>query len=162
DSPAAKAGIRPGDELRTIDGKPVGDPMKLPAQFHMLAGKEIALGLQREGKLLELNVKLTPPRNCQPDLPDSAVGLNEVGVAYYVQNPVAGVEREGPAAKAGIQPGDHLLKAKFVPPPADEIAELQKKYPAGSLLFEDETLPFSEDERNWPCFLLHLQDCAPG
>ncbi len=164
DSPAAKAGVRLGDVLKTVDGKPVVDldPMKLPAQFHMLAGAEIVLGLLREGKPLELKIKLSPARNSQPDLPDSAVALNELGAAYYVLNTVAAVEPNGPATKAGIKPGDRLLSARFVPPSADEIETLRKKYGDNGVLVESETLPFSDDERNWPFFLLQLQACAPG
>jgi regulator of sigma E protease len=162
DSPAAKAGIQPGDVLKKVDNNPVGDPMKLPAQFHNLAGHEITLGLQRESKPLELKVKLSPPRNCQPDLADSAVALTELGAAYYVLDTVASVEPSSPAAKLGIQPGDRLLKARFVPPSADELAELHKKYPEGPLLVDDYTLPFGPDERNWPYFLHLLQDYAPG
>jgi regulator of sigma E protease len=109
-----------------------------------------------------LKVKLSPPRDFEPGLPDSALALSELGAAYYVLNTVADVDSDGPAAKAGIRPGDRLLKAKLVPPSADELAELRKKYGEYALLIDDETLPFGDDERNWPFFLLQLQQCTPG
>ena len=39
-SPAAKADIRPGDLLKSIDGKPVADPMRLPDELHKRACAE--------------------------------------------------------------------------------------------------------------------------
>ena len=49
-SPAAKAGIQAGDLLKTVDGKPVADPMRLPDELHKRAGAEVVLGLERGGK----------------------------------------------------------------------------------------------------------------
>ena len=70
DSPAAKAGIQAGDLLKTVDGKPVADPMKLPDELHKRAGAEVTLGLERDGKPLTVKVKLsfrrtTPLRQCR-------------------------------------------------------------------------------------------------
>ncbi len=163
DSPAAKAGIRPGDLLQTIDREPVVDPMKLPDEFHKRAGTEVTLGLKRGGKPLKLNVKLSPSsRWFPPDLQDSPVALSELGVAYYVQNTIARVEPDSPAAKAGLQAGDRLTAAKIMPPSKEELAELRKKYPNDDLEPIDATLPFAEDERNWPYLLLNLQKMLPG
>ena len=68
DSPAAKAGIQAGDLLKTIDGKPVADPMRLPDELHKRAGTEVALGLERGGKPLEVKVKLSStPRYAPSD-----------------------------------------------------------------------------------------------
>ena len=67
-SPAAKAEIQAGDLLKTVDGKPVADPMRLPDELHKRAGAEVALGLERGGKPLEVKVKLSSlPRYAPSD-----------------------------------------------------------------------------------------------
>ena len=65
-SPAAEAGIQAGDLLKTVDGKPVADPMKLPDEFHKRAGTKVALGLERGGKPLTVEVKLSARAALRP------------------------------------------------------------------------------------------------
>ena len=163
DSPAAKAGILPGDLLRTIDGKPVADPMRLPDELRQRAGAEVVLGLERGGKSIEAKVKLSsPPHYAPSELPDSPVAISELGAAYFVRSTVAGVEPDSPAAKAGLQVGDRITKAKIDPPSAEQIAELCKKYDNKDLDQHEFTLQFADNERNWPAFLMNLQSGFPG
>ena len=42
------------------------------------------------------------------------------------------------------------------------MAELRKKYHDDDLEQSEVTLPFADDERNWPCLLLDLQGVLPG
>ena len=42
------------------------------------------------------------------------------------------------------------------------MAELRKKYHDDDLEQNEVTLPFTETERNWPCFLLIMQSGLPG
>jgi regulator of sigma E protease len=163
DSPAAAAGIEPGDILKTLNGKPIGDPLRLPDEFRKLAGTEVSLGLDRKGKPLELKVKLSATsRNAPSETPDSPVALSELGAAYYVSNTVASVEPDGPAAKAKLQSGDRLTGVRIVPPSEEQLKELRKKYHDEDLAGNEVKLPFGDDERNWPCFMSIMQGALPG
>ena len=104
-SPAAEAEIRAGDLLKTIDGKPILDPMKLPDQLRRRAGAEIALGLERGGKTRTVKVKLTStPRYAPSTQPDSAVAISELGIAYFVLNTIAKLSRAVPQPKSDCKP----------------------------------------------------------
>ncbi len=162
-SPAAKADIKPGDLLKSIDGKAIEDPMTLPDKLHSLAGKELTLVLEREGKPLEIKVTLLPKSRYAPsEIPDCPVAISELGLAYYVANTVKSVEPNGPAAKAGLQAGDEIVLAKIVPPPKDEIQKLQAKYPDSEMGQNEIALDFGATARNWPLFMYALQSGNPG
>ncbi len=163
DSPAAAAGLQPGDLLKTVNGKPVGDPLKLPDEIRKLAGTEVRLGLERNGKPLELKVTLSStPRNAPSETPDSPVALSELGAAYFVSNTVAAIEPGGPAAKAKLQSGDRMTGVKIIPPSDDQLKELRKKYHDDDLSGNEVNLPFADNERNWPCFTMIMQGALPG
>ncbi len=166
DSPAEKAGIQPGDVLKTFDRKRIADPMRLPDEIRKRAGTGVTLGLERDGKPLELKAKLSSTaRCCQPDLQDSPVALNELGAAYFVLNKVASVEDGGPAASIGLRPGDLLLKANVTPPSDDQLKELRKRFNDDTLTQSAVEVDFKDDARNWPYFLsspFELQYALPG
>ena len=110
-----------------------------------------------------MKVKLSStPRYAPSELPDSPVAISELGFAYYVLNTVARVEPGSPAAKAGMQAGDRIMTAKIIPPSAEQLAELRKKYHDDDLGQGEVTLHFADDERNWACFLLIVQSRTAG
>ena len=58
-SPADRAGIKPGDIVVTVDGKPVRDPDSMRNLIVALApGKQTTLGLKRGQSELELQVQV--------------------------------------------------------------------------------------------------------
>jgi TPR repeat protein/predicted Ser/Thr protein kinase len=57
--PAFRAGLRPGDVIRRIDGTTVGDRSGLVAELRRRSvGQEVRLGVSREGRPLDLSLRL--------------------------------------------------------------------------------------------------------
>jgi membrane-associated protease RseP (regulator of RpoE activity) len=57
-SPAESAGIAAGDVLVAVDGKPLGDPLALPALLGSLAGNSVRIDLIRDGRPLSVGARL--------------------------------------------------------------------------------------------------------
>lgn len=121
--PADKAGLKTGDVILNVNGKPVVASGDLPAVIgETRPGTKVTLGIWRQGKAQELTAQLgdaSEKANLVAQR-DEAVGKGKLGLALRPLQPderaqasVAGgllVEQAaGPAAKAGIQPGDVLL-----------------------------------------------------
>jgi serine protease Do len=121
-SPAEKAGIEAGDVIVKFDGKEVADSAQLPARVaEMKPGATAKLEIIHKGSTKELNVMVG-------ELKDGKVAVaggtqqepGRLGVAVRPLNAdeqrEAGVKEglvvenaTGPAARAGIQPGDVIL-----------------------------------------------------
>jgi len=108
DSPAAKAGILPGDKILAIDGQRperwAGRPGAVVESILLGIDHEILLELDR-GESEIVTVRLRP----EPD-PDLE-GLRRLGFEMYPAQPalVDKVIEGGPAARAGILPGEKLV-----------------------------------------------------
>ena len=67
DSPAAKAGLKAGDVITAINGKPVKDMSELRSEVSDAGeGKEIALSVTREKKSLSLKATIQPAEEVRP------------------------------------------------------------------------------------------------
>lgn len=55
--PAAKAGIKPGDRIMAVDGKPVYDPAEVAHMLQALGGRAVDFTIQRGGEDLHLRVQ---------------------------------------------------------------------------------------------------------
>lgn len=124
-SPAAQAGLREGDRLVSYNGQPIGNPVTFPGRINQLVGQPVKLVVARgSGKATqEVAVDVTPvaPHETQRDFSGAKpMASNALGLAYAVTNRVARVEPETPAAAQGIQPGDLILTAEFLPSKANE------------------------------------------
>ncbi len=128
DSPAAKGGLKAGDIILAVNGKPVKTATDL--QFTVMKtepGKELKLTVLRNNKKLEITVKVgkLPSkgelaeeqgvyynlglvlRNASPD------ELKNYGVPYGVV--VVNVYPGSPAAKAGVKPGMIIWRVNRTP-----------------------------------------------
>jgi regulator of sigma E protease len=145
DSPAARAGIRPGDRLVSLDGAPVGDPLSLDARLRERAGSPVQLSLIRAdagrdeaGAAAIETIELTPRPVTwieESRWPQSPVALSSLGIAFTVESRVLAVADDSPAARAGIQPGETVTRARFVKAgdkagPNDQGVELSPESPS--------------------------------
>ena len=136
-APGAKAGLQPGDVIRSVDGSPIQRSSDLPPIIGAMApGTKVTLGVLREGKLRNVDVVLAPldedllagndDGDAAPAAPakagyESANPLGLVGKALDAGDRRAldldagqgvGIARvEGEAAlRAGLRPGDVVLR----------------------------------------------------
>lgn len=127
--PADKAGLKAGDVIRKIGGQPIIASGDLPAIIGLAApGEKVQLEVWRDGKSFELTAKLgdASEKVAKADKGDTAVGHAKLGLALRPLQPEekreAGVangllveQAQGPAAYAGVQPGDVLLSVNGKP-----------------------------------------------
>jgi regulator of sigma E protease len=118
-SPAASAGMQPGDRIVRIDG--IDNPTweQLEPKIWLSPNQPVQLTIQRGSETFEKTITPKP-------MTSSEVGW----VGWFPESPVTvGVlEPNMPAAKAGIQPGDRVIAIDGKPLPHIEamIEELQQ------------------------------------
>jgi len=121
-SPAEKAGIEPGDVIVKFDGKEVADSSQLPARVaEMKPGTTAKLEIIRKGSTKELSVtlgelkdgKIAATSADQQESGRLGVAVRPLNDDEQRQNGVNGgvlvEDVSGPAARAGIRPGDVIL-----------------------------------------------------
>ena len=125
--PAAKAGLKTGDVIVKLDGRDIDRSSDLPARVSMLKpGGTTHLQVWRSGKPVEVDVTLAELKDnvtvAKADTKSSGDG-GRLGVAVRPLRPdeakqlgsipngngLVVEESNGPAADAGIQPGDVIL-----------------------------------------------------
>jgi serine protease Do len=106
-SPAYKAGLKSGDKIVEVDGRPVARAAEVKEQIaQRYAGDVAHLVVLRDEKRLEFDIELAaelPPYR-YPFLGLLPMRAGEPGVAVRYVYP------DGPAQRAGIEPGDVLAK----------------------------------------------------
>ena len=121
-SPAAKAGLEPGDVILGINGKEVVDSSELPAVVATIApGDTASLQVWRKGSTRQIDVavgKLSDEKVASNDSPEVAKGRLGVVVRPLTADERRGAEVgggvvvqevAGAAARAGMKPGDVIL-----------------------------------------------------
>jgi S1-C subfamily serine protease len=127
DSFSALAGLRPGDVITSLDGKPVGsiDDIAVVVRQKKL-GDQIAVVIDRQGEKQELAVSFARPGSdsaARETIQRPKPGSGRLGVT--VENPtttppgagvpvergavVVAVAADSPASQAGLQPGDVII-----------------------------------------------------
>jgi len=142
DGPAAKAGIRAGDVITEIDGKPVNDARDLARRIGSNApGSVVKLTVLQKGSEKTYSLKLgkLPDEQAKAESDDGDrddAKVASLGLTLAPASAVAGsggegvvvttVEAGGPAALRGIKTGDVILEVggQRVSAPADVAKEI--------------------------------------
>jgi regulator of sigma E protease len=113
--PAAMAGLRPGDQILTVDGKPVKhflsgtDSVKW--RIVRSEGETIPMTILREGQEIAIDSGWTKPETSSWRRP----ALREIQIGPKVTPGIGFVVRGSLADKAGIKPGDLVSSVNGVP-----------------------------------------------
>jgi serine protease Do len=138
DSPAAKAGIEPGDVILKFDGKDIASSSQLPPIVaEVKPGSTVPIEVWRKGEAKELTAtvgELTD--NVRVASAKAEAGQGKLGVAVRpltseekkandIANGVVVEDVAGAAAQAGVQPGDVIVAVNSVPVKSPEqLSEL--------------------------------------
>lgn len=121
DSPAHQAGVRSGDVVLAVDGKPITRILDFQvAMLEHRPGEQVPVKLLRDGKPTELRVPIVAaPKPDGKKLATEKLGLviadvkEDVARRFQLRKPggviVIGVEPKSPADQAGMRPGDLLV-----------------------------------------------------
>lgn len=148
-SPAAAAGVKVGDVVTAIDGKPVDSAAVLRnAVAQSPVGKNISLEVLRNNRRESLNVKIAerpkemaqrepqnPGGQHEPEQPSALAGIavqdltpdaiRELGLAPGTRGVVVtNLVPSSPAAAAGVQPGDVIVEVNRQP--VRSVADLKR------------------------------------
>jgi len=126
-SPAAKAGLKPGDVITAVDGKTVGNPRDLALDIAGIRpGDDAHLDVLANGQQKTLSVAVAALPNDEANAsgseanPQEGVGLalapitpdvrNQLGLPEHLDGAAVAEVRPGsPAERAGIQQGDVIV-----------------------------------------------------
>ena len=104
-SPADKAGIKPGDQIVSLDGKQKPDWQDVQNTIITSPGRALPITVERSAK--RLNFTLTPERKGREEAGD-------VGMFPVIRTIVQDVQPNSPAAAAGVQPGDEIVRVNGI------------------------------------------------
>jgi regulator of sigma E protease len=100
-SPAEKVGLRPGDVILSVNGRPVPTWEKLDVELLPAAGRELMLVARREGR--ELTLRVTPE-------PKTKYDIGDIGIAPSFHPQVRGLVPGEPAERAGVRVADVIYE----------------------------------------------------
>jgi regulator of sigma E protease len=104
-SPAEKAGVKPGDQIASFDGKQKPDWQDVQNTVLTSPGRVIPITVERNGQQLELSV--TPVKKGRDEAGD-------VGMFPYYRQLVQDVQPNSPALAAGVRAGDEIIRVNGI------------------------------------------------
>ena len=135
--PAEKAGLKVGDVIRGVDGKAIISSSDLPNLIgQTMPGETVTVAVWRKGEALDIKAKLGDANEkvAKADAKEGAADQGRLGLALRPLAPneksEAGVASgllvegvQGPAALAGVLPGDVLLAVNGAP--VNDVAQVR-------------------------------------
>ena len=142
-SPAAQAGIKPGDTVLKFGSLTDPDLEKVLDASDKDAGKSVAVTVQRNGQTISTTLPV------QNEADDAGVALPNTGLYFHYVNGPIQVDQtlsDSPAAKAGMQAGDQIVAVDGYPfhtldPLLEYLREGQGKPIALTIRRNNQTLP---------------------
>ncbi|MDR0382430.1 MAG: RIP metalloprotease RseP [Spirochaetaceae bacterium] len=111
--PAARAGLKTGDRILEIDGKPVENYRDIQGIIAVNAEKKLDFKVQREnaqenGQPQILNFEISPEL-------EKSSGAGRIGVYFWADPVIGSVTPGSPAAAAGLESGDRIVRVNGEP-----------------------------------------------
>jgi len=99
-SPAERSGIRAGDRIVTVDGERVDTWDRAEIAVKMRPNRKVPVTVERDGRMLAFDVQSTSEGRWE---------AGAIGVTPMMRPMARALERNDPAAKAGMKPGDVVV-----------------------------------------------------
>jgi regulator of sigma E protease len=127
--PAGEAGLMTGDRIVKIGNAAINNYRDIQEAITVNPEKPLAITAERDGRILEFTVR--------PRL-DKSTGAGKIGVYYWADPVVGTVAPESPAAIAGMEAGDRILRVngQDLPYTAALLAILQNQPPVLTVEYE--------------------------
>jgi regulator of sigma E protease len=164
-SPAESAGLKVDDVIVKVNGEPAGDPLSLGQRLapQSVPAEPLSITVKRQGndgKPTEVTLEVSPVMAQQfhnAYLAGGPAAIESIGVAFDILPVVA--ELSGPAVGSGLEPGDVITQAEFIPS-SDETRA------AEAAVFHPKAKPFDPIEidaqvKTWTSIATRLQAAHP-
>jgi regulator of sigma E protease len=128
DSVAAKAGLKPGDRIVSVDGDPVATWDKFSMAIVPKANRNVTIGYVRDGRAGEVIVVPTAQTKYE---------MGDIGVHPKIHPEMDEIVPGQPADQAGLRKGDVILAVdNEVPVSYDRLIELLRSSPGKTLTLQ--------------------------
>jgi regulator of sigma E protease len=116
-SSAAQSGLHVGDEILSINDHPIQQWDEIESSIYTESvTHDLVFHLKRLGAAITVTIR----RADVPDLSEERFGINPIGEVPLIVD----VDKEKPAGKIGLQPGDTIVAVNGVPVSAGVLPEL--------------------------------------
>ncbi|MBI4844113.1 MAG: RIP metalloprotease RseP [Nitrospirae bacterium] len=133
-SPAMKAGLMPGDDVVSVNGKEIHSWVEMEEAFINNPGKEVLLKVEREGA--SVDIVLIPEASTVKDKGGNDKVIGDAGVSR-LSTRIEGVIENSPAMKGGLRAGDSVLAVNGSPVSDwNDMAKLISGNPGKEILLE--------------------------